>query len=335
MDELELAWWLTAAPVVAVTGTNGKSTTAALLVAVLSAAGRRPLLAGNTTFGSPLSAVDPDRAAGGCIVAEVSSFQAEASPRFMPEAAVFTNLTREHIHRHGSVAACGRAKRRLFVRGARVVPLAAVNSDDRFGRRLLAEVGELGGTAVGFGTSPAADYRVRSAATLGLDAATLELDTPSGAVTLRTRLPGEYNAMNVAGTLALADGLGVERDASLAALESAAPVPRRFERIDAGQSFEVIVDFAHNPDGVQRALALARELASKRGGRVIAVLGVVGRGDWHTREHRRRRGAAGTRRARAVRVERPRRATPGHARRDAGGRPSGRRGRGRARARTA
>ena len=265
IDELELGWRLTSAPVVGVTGTNGKSTTAALITAALAADGREPVLAGNTTAGPPLSAAEPR----GWIVAEVSSYQLAGSPCFLPDAAVLTNVTRDHVHWHGSLEAYAAAKRRLFVRGERAVPIAVLNPADPVGARLAPEVTERGGRAIG--------YRVTSAVTHSPTAATVMIDGE----TLHTRLPGAHNALNVAAALALCDALGVPRATSIPALEQTPGVPGRFERVDAGQPFEVIVDFAHTPDAVEKALATARELA--RGGRVIAVLGAVARGDPLTR----------------------------------------------------
>ena len=291
IDELELGWRLARSPIVAVTGTNGKSTVAALLVAALSAAGRRPVLAGNTFFGPPLSAVPRDEHR--TIVAEVSSYQAEASPTFLPRAAVFTNLTREHVHWHGTVAAYAAAKRRVFVRGDETVGTASINVDDRFGRDLAAAVRARGGSALAYGRSADADYRVGSVRS-ELRGAVVEIDAPDRAVTLRTRLPGVHNALNVAAALALADGLGLERERTLEALEAAVAVPGRFEVVAANRSFDVVVDFAHTPDGVKQTLALARELATARGGRVIATLTSFGNNDRDTREQIGRAARRGT-----------------------------------------
>jgi UDP-N-acetylmuramoyl-L-alanyl-D-glutamate--2,6-diaminopimelate ligase len=265
IDELELGWRLTGVPVVGVTGTSGKSTTAALITAVLAADGRAPVLAGNTTAGPPLSAANPS----GWVVAEVSSYQLAGAPCFLPDAAVLTNITRDHVHWHGSLEEYARAKRRMFVRGDHAASIAVLNSADPVAARIEAEVAERGGRAI--------TYDVTSSVTHSPTSATVTI----GGTTLRTRLPGHHNALNVAAALALCDALDVPRAVSVPALERTDGVPGRFERVDAGQPFEVIVDFAHTPDAVEKALATARELA--RGGRVIAVLGTVGRGDPLTR----------------------------------------------------
>src|SRR5262249_58911585 len=107
----------------------------------------RPVVAGNVDAdrGSPMSAVSEH---DGWVVAEVSSYQAEGCPEFLPTAAVLTNLTEDHLRRHGSMGAYAAAKRRIFVRGDRCVELAVLNSDDAFGAQLVAEIRERGGRAL-------------------------------------------------------------------------------------------------------------------------------------------------------------------------------------------
>jgi UDP-N-acetylmuramoylalanine-D-glutamate ligase len=284
IDELELGWRLTKRPMVAVTGTNGKSTTATLVAAALEAGGGDPTLCGNTFGGPALSAVPPG---GAWLVAEVSSYQAEACPELLPEAAVFTNLTLDHLHRHGTMEAYAASKRRLFVRDDRAVALAVVNADDPFGRRLAAEVGERGGRALTYGSERSADYRVRDVS-WSARAGEAIVETPSGEVSLASRLPGPHNAENLTAALALADGLGLPRPATLGAL-AATPAPAgRFELVDAGQPFDVVVDYAHTPDSIERALATARGVIGE-GGRLIVVLGLIARGD---RDFRGRAGRA-------------------------------------------
>jgi UDP-N-acetylmuramoyl-L-alanyl-D-glutamate--2,6-diaminopimelate ligase len=276
MDELELGWRLSRQPVVAVTGTDGKSTTAALAVSVLDAAGGDPVLSGNIEGFRrcpAMSGLSPEH--DGWVVAEVSSYQAEGSPEFMPEAAVFTNLSSAHLNWHGTFSAYAAAKRRLFVRGDTAVGLAALNADDEFGRRLAAEVSERGGRAVTYGWAAGADVRIRGCRS-SLRAGTVALEMRGDRLEVETRLPGAHNASNVAAALALAEGLGLETETTVEALGATAPVPGRFEPVDEGQPFDVIVDFAHTPVGVERTLGLARELAAARGGRTIAMMGKVG-----------------------------------------------------------
>jgi UDP-N-acetylmuramoyl-L-alanyl-D-glutamate--2,6-diaminopimelate ligase len=278
LDEFELGWRLSWQPVVAITGTDGKSTTCALAVAALDAAGGGPLLAGNVEGfrrAPAMSAISPEH--DGWVVAEVSSYQGAGCPEFLPSAAVLTNLTAAHIGWHGSMDAYAEAKRRLFVRGDRAVSLAVLNADDGFGPGLARQVAEREGRALTFGFSADAEYRIRTSES-SLRGGWLEIEAPDGSIQMETRLPGAYNAANVAAAVALSDGLGLSREVTVEALSGTSGVPGRFEPVDQGQPFDVVVDFAHTPAGVQQSLGLARELASRRGGRTIAVMGKVGPG---------------------------------------------------------
>src|SRR4051794_39365372 len=211
VDELDLGWRLTPVPTVAVTGTNGKSTVAALCTSTLDRHGMQPVLAGNTEFGPPLSELSLSPPPGS-VVAEVSSFQSEGSPELSVDGAVFTNLTPDHLNRHGTMDAYRAAKRALFVRGDRTVPVAALNVDDPLGRAIADEVEERGGRALRYGWSHEAEYRIAGSRS-GLRDAEVEIETPGGCVALPTRLPGAHNAANVASVLALADGLSLPREA--------------------------------------------------------------------------------------------------------------------------
>jgi UDP-N-acetylmuramoyl-L-alanyl-D-glutamate--2,6-diaminopimelate ligase len=276
LDEFELGWRLGWQPVVAISGTDGKSTTSALVVAALDAAGARPLLAGNIDGfrrAPAMSSIPPEH--DGWVVAEVSSYQAAGCPQFLPSAAVLTNLTSAHLDWHGSREAYAEAKRRLFVRGDRAVSLGVLNEDDDFGRAFAREVTGRGGRVLTFGFAADADYRIRTCESWLLGGR-VEIEAPDGSIEIETRLPGAYNAANVAAALALSDGLGLSRDQTLEALSGASGVPGRFDPVVQGQPFDVVVDFAHTPAGVDQSLGLARELARRRGGRAIAVMGKVG-----------------------------------------------------------
>lgn len=289
IDELELGWRLGHQPLVAVTGTNGKSTTVELVAAALRACGRNPLLAGNVEAarGVPLSAVPPCH--NGWVVAEVSSYQLAMAPELLPSAAVFTNLTQDHLHWHGSMDAYAAAKRRLFIRGRRAVELAVVNVDNPFGRKLALELTRHRGRVLTYGRSPQCDYRV-----LGIEPGTVELATGFGTVRVATRLPGHHNAENIAAALALADGLHLPRPEVLGALAVTDPLPGRFEQVEAGQPFDVVVDFAHTPDAIHRTLATARSLARTQRARMIVVMAGIARGERRTREAAGREARAGS-----------------------------------------
>lgn len=275
VDELEIGWHLVPSPIVGVTGTNGKSTTSALCVELLSAHGLEPVLAGNTDFGPPLSEL-----AGGeppaSVVAEVSSYQVELARELAVDAAVFTNLSPDHLNRHRDMEAYGAAKRKLFVRGDWCVPLASLNLDDDLGRRLAAEVRERGGRALTYGFGEGADYRIVDSR-WGLREAEAVVETPDGTVRIESRLPGRHNAANATAVLALGDGLGLPREPTLAALAAVDPVPGRFEAVEVSRPFDVVVDFAHSADAVAKNLETARETAVARGGRLLTVLSLMGR----------------------------------------------------------
>src|SRR5438270_151846 len=193
------------------TGRHGKGTSAAAIGAALREAGLEPLLAGNTHFGPPLSASGRCRA--DVIVAELSSFQLAGSPTLLPEASLFTNIGQQHWDYHGSREAYVAAKRRMFVRGDRAVPTASLNLDYPEGQHLAVEVAEGGGDVVTYGMSAAADYRILEC-TWSIDRARMRLRTPTGELELETRLPGEHNALNLAGAFALIEALGLGSSAT-------------------------------------------------------------------------------------------------------------------------
>ena len=256
LDELELAWRLDDRPVVAVTGTNGKSTVAELLRSVLAAAGRRPQIVGNTLTGSPFCELPPDGA--DTLVAEVSSFQLEGVDAFLPDAAAVTNLTPEHLWHHGTMARYAAAKRRLVLGPGGVVPIAAIGTHEAFGAQ-LADAAQAGGARVAR-VGPAGDYTVTGVA-IGWSGTRATARTPAGPVEVDVASHGAHMADNALLALALADLLELDRSTSLPALAAAAPVPGRFERVDDDGPVAVVVDFAHNAAGIAAVLRTARALA--------------------------------------------------------------------------
>lgn len=275
VDELDLGWRLVETPTVAVTGTNGKSTVAALCMAVLAAHGLSPVLVGNTEFGPPLSELALAEAPRSA-VAEVSSYQAEFSPALAVDGAILTNLALDHVNWHPSMEHYGAAKRKLFLGPGRVVPVAALNADFELGREIAAAVEERGALALRYGRRSGAAYWVRECR-WDLREAEATVETPGGPLRLMTRLPGFHNAANATAVLALAEGLGLPREPTLAALASSPPVPGRFEIVDVDRPFDVVVDLAYTAESVGETLATARALVARRGGRLLTVLGVVGR----------------------------------------------------------
>ena len=271
-DELELGWRLSRGPIVGVTGTNGKSTTSKLMAAVLEAAGHHTQIVGNTEFGPPLSAVSTE----GWLVCEVSSFQLEATPTFLPEVGVFTNLTLEHLARHTDMERYGAIKRSMFIRGSRSVGTAIVNIDDPFGRQLAEDVAGAGGRVLSYGWDSHADVRVEEAVWDLLDARQ-RLRTPDGPVECAARLPGRYNASNVAAAFAMGHLLGLSPGSVAEALDGIGGPPGRWEVIAGSQPFDVVVDFAHNPDGIRQLLETARAVTDRREGASLrAIFGPTG-----------------------------------------------------------
>jgi len=272
-------------PVVGVTGTSGKTTTAYLLHSILEAAGRRPGLYGTiaTQIGSertpsrdwsPLafhlqSAFRSMLDAGNqsCVI-EATSYDSDLrrldSIRFA--ALVFTNLGHDHLDYHETFEGYFAAKRRLFLHGE---PPAAVNLDDEYGRRLVSELRELGRDGLlTFGLSDEADIRPEE---LELSARGARLRV--GELELRTHLLGAFNVENVLAAVAGARLLDVADDAIAAGVASLEGVPGRMEPVDEGQPFSIFVDYAHKPEALEAVLRTARTLTQ---GRVVCVVGCGG-----------------------------------------------------------
>src|SRR5919108_1036850 len=266
--------------VVGVTGTNGKTTTAHLVYAILAAAGRRPGLLGTiearvagerrAVVRTTPEAIDLQRTFREMLDADDRSVAMEASShgselkrligtRFAT--LVFTNLSQDHLDLHGTLAAYFDAKRRLFVEpdvdGRR--PPAAVNVGDAHGRRLADELRGLDVQLLTFGLTDDADIRADD---LELTAAGARFTTDG--VRLRTRLRGKFNVENVLGAVAAARLLGIDAAAIAAGVEHLAGVPGRFEAGDEGQPFAVLVDYSHTPDALESLLTEARALATSR-----------------------------------------------------------------------
>jgi UDP-N-acetylmuramoyl-L-alanyl-D-glutamate--2,6-diaminopimelate ligase len=185
-------------------------------------------------------------------------------------ALVFTNLTQDHLDFHGTMDAYFEAKRRLFVEadvdGNR--PPAAVNVGDEHGRRLAAELRDLGAELLTFGLDDDADVRPDE-----LEVTPSATSFRAGGLAVRPRLRGRFNVENVLGAIAAARLLGVEDDAIVRGVEHLAGVPGRFEAVDEGQPFAVLVDYAHTPEALENVLAEARSLAT---GRLLCVFGCGG-----------------------------------------------------------
>ncbi|MFN8544752.1 MAG: UDP-N-acetylmuramoyl-L-alanyl-D-glutamate--2,6-diaminopimelate ligase [Candidatus Binatia bacterium] len=276
---------------VAVTGTNGKTTTAYLLDGIWRAAGHRTGLigtvvyrVGETSRSAPFTTPEaPElqallaemRAAGVThAVMEVSSHALAqdrvAGCRF--DAAVFTNLTRDHLDFHGDLDAYYAAKARLFLEhlpaSGKADPVAVVNVDDPTGMRLAAAVRT---RCVPVGRSPQAAVTVRDVRST-LDGTRGTLVFGSEAVPFTSPLVGAPHTENIMGAAATAWALGMAPETIAAGIGTAEPPPGRVERI-AGPGFTVVVDYAHSPDALQRLLEAMRPLTP---GALITVFGCGG-----------------------------------------------------------
>jgi UDP-N-acetylmuramoyl-L-alanyl-D-glutamate--2,6-diaminopimelate ligase len=172
---------------------------------------------------------------------------------------VFTNLTQDHLDFHETMEAYFKAKRRLFAEPG----LAVVNVDDEHGRHIAAER-----DAVTFAIKRDADYRARDIK-FDFAGSRFTLDMPDGSIEVESPLPGPFNVLNVIGAVAAVRPFGVEE----ISLEGFQRVPGRFEPVDEGQDFGVIVDYAHTPDSLENVLRTARELTR---GRLHVVFGAGG-----------------------------------------------------------
>jgi UDP-N-acetylmuramoyl-L-alanyl-D-glutamate--2,6-diaminopimelate ligase len=283
VDELELGVELSRRDLIAVTGTDGKSTTCAFLSCVT---GEELPLAGNTEFGEPLSALSPD---GGPVVVEVSSYQLEFTRCAFPRLAVLTALSEEHLQRHGTMERYAAAKRRLFLGDGAVVPAAVVNADGPFGRALAADLAAAGAAVATVGTRHGADYRVLDVVS-ALRSAEVRARTPAGEAAISLATPGRHNAENALAALAAGDLLGVPQERVLAALPSVPGVPGRWEVVDSPAPVDFVVDFAHTPNAMRRVLGCARDVLASRPGASLHV--VMSAGGITSMAKRRRYGRA-------------------------------------------
>jgi UDP-N-acetylmuramoyl-L-alanyl-D-glutamate--2,6-diaminopimelate ligase len=268
--------------VVGVTGTNGKTTTAFLVRHLLEAGGRQCGLLGTVkrvvagreeeverTTPEAIDLQETFRAMldGGdrACAMEVSSHALELGRargiHFACRA--FTNLTQDHLDFHETMEAYFLAKRRLFEGPG----LSVVNLDDEYGRRLAAEL-----DCVTFAIEREADYRALEV-DFDLMGSRFRCRTPDREVELESPLPGLFNVENVLAAVAVAHSLGVPLDAIAGALPRFGRVPGRFEPVDEGQDFGVLVDYAHTPEALENVLRAARPVTQ---GRLHVVFGAGG-----------------------------------------------------------
>ena len=270
--------------VIGVTGTNGKTTSAFLLAALLEASGARCGLLGTVksviggqeqpVIHTTPEAIDLQASLRAMLDAGDSACAMEVSSHALAlhrvdgtrfAAALFTNLTQDHLDFHATMEDYFAAKRRLFeTRPA----ISTLNVDDPHGRRLAAEIHD----AVTYGLEQPADYGARGLE-FSIAGARFVASTPDGELELRTRLPGRFNVLNALGAVATAHALGIPLELIAATLPGIAAAPGRFQALDEGQPFTVLIDYAHTPDSLENVLRAARTLGE---GRLLSLFGCGG-----------------------------------------------------------
>ncbi len=275
--------------VIGLTGTDGKTTTSFLAVAALEAGGRRPGMIGtvvvrvgdeqrpnddrNTTPEAPeLQALLAEMVAAGndSVVMEATSHGLAQSRvrngRF--KVGIVTNVTSEHLEFHGTLEAYRAAKARLVEEA----PLAILNADDGAFDYFREHARD---RVMTYAVDAPADLRA-TAIEARADGSTFTVEGPHGSAVVELRLPGAFNVYNALAALALAEAEDIDPAAAAAAIGSVAGVPGRMERIDAGQPFGVVVDYAHTADSLAKVLRTLRPLTT---GRLMVVFGSAGERD--------------------------------------------------------
>jgi len=277
-----------------ITGTNGKTTTAYLTEALLNADARKTVLVGtieyhvagelrpsiHTTPESrdlfELMAEGAERGATE-LVTEVSSHGLDQGRAMgVPfDVAVFTNLTRDHLDYHQTMEKYFVAKKLLFDGAVYPAPrVAVINAADPRGAELAEAAGKAGAEVRSYGIG-VGDWRAASFK-LTPGGAVIDLETPAGAARVMSKLAGEVNILNLLAAFTAAHARGVSFDSLVEFVPMLQPVPGRFQAVDGGQPFTVIVDYAHTDDALRNLIALARQMTVQSGGRVITMFGCGG-----------------------------------------------------------
>jgi UDP-N-acetylmuramoyl-L-alanyl-D-glutamate--2,6-diaminopimelate ligase len=274
---------------VAVTGTNGKTTTTSLVDAIVKASGAKTGLFGTIAYHTPLREypapnTTPESAdlqgflaeirdAGGRFAVLEASSHSLAMDRLWGchfAAAVFTNLTREHMDYHKTFEDYFAAKKKLFGgTGAGVPEVAVINTDDEYGKRLTG----LAKKTMTYGLESDADITTKKFQ-LTFNGLALTAQTPTGKVQVTSPLVGRINVYNILAAIGAAQALGLSTEIIEGGIRSLENVSGRFQRIDLGQPFFVVVDYAHTDDALENLIRTARELNPK--GRIITLFGCGG-----------------------------------------------------------
>ena len=292
---------------IGITGTNGKTTTAFLAESLLNTAARKTVLIGTIEYhvagevrpsvhttpeSRDLLALMAEGAERGAteLITEVSSHALDQGRMAgIPfDVAVFTNLTRDHLDYHQTMEKYFSAKRLLF--DGKVYPaprVAVINVHDERARQLAAAARRAGAEVRMYGIAEGEWRAAGYSFTPG--GAVLQLETPAGNAKIESHLAGEVNILNLLAAFTAAHARGVSFSDLVAAVPMLSPVPGRFQSVDAGQPFTVIVDYAHTDDALRNLTALARQITAQSGKRVITIFGCGGDRD---RTKRPKMGAA-------------------------------------------
>jgi UDP-N-acetylmuramoyl-L-alanyl-D-glutamate--2,6-diaminopimelate ligase len=277
---------------VGVTGTNGKTTTSSLIDSIVRSSGAKAGLFGTIAYHTPHGvypapnttpeSVDLQEffaevrdAEGTHIIMEASS-HALALDRLWGchfAAAVFTNLTRDHIDFHKTFEVYFAAKRHLFEgTGAGAPDVAVINTDDEWGKKLTG----LATKTLTYGLTNGSDLAAKKfvLSFKGLD---FVAQTPNGKIQVQSPLVGRINVYNILAAIGAGIGLGFSNEIIEAGIRNLSAVAGRFQRIDQGQPFLVVVDYAHTDDALENLIRTARELNTK--GRIITMFGCGGSRD--------------------------------------------------------
>jgi UDP-N-acetylmuramoyl-L-alanyl-D-glutamate--2,6-diaminopimelate ligase len=274
---------------IAVTGTNGKTTTTSIVDSIVKASGAKTGLFGTIAYHTPAGnypapnttpeSVDlqgflaETRDAGGRYAVLEASSHALSMDRLWGchfAAAVFTNLTREHMDYHKTFDDYFAAKRRLFIgTGAGVPEVAVINIDDEYGKRLAG----FAKTTVTYGLESAADITTKKFQ-LTFSGLSFLAQTPRGKIQVSSRLVGRINVYNILAAIGAAQAVDLSNEVIAAGIRNLESVSGRFQRIDLGQPYFVVVDYAHTDDALESLIRTARELNPK--GRIITLFGCGG-----------------------------------------------------------
>jgi UDP-N-acetylmuramoyl-L-alanyl-D-glutamate--2,6-diaminopimelate ligase len=307
------AWWYgdpsRELGIVGITGTDGKTTTSFLAAAILAASGvsaglitTAAVAVGKDRTANPEHVTTPEApqlqrllramvlAGNAAAVVETTShgLALHRVDEIAYDVAIFTNLTHEHLELHGTFEAYRAAKLSLFERLDAAGPskkltrswprTAIVNADDPAGPLFVAAARHAGARVLTYGEAEGVDVRV-TAVTEGPRTLRMEVATGRWSGGVELQLAGRFNVHNALAAIALGESLDLEPDRVRGALAGVAGVPGRMERVDCGQPFGVIVDYAHSPASLAKVLEALAPAAAAGGGGLIAVFGSAGERD--------------------------------------------------------